>query len=156
MMDSTTAKKTPVWKKAAIIATMMTFIGGPLTGLMTYINLGLIDGFALAWLRSFAMSVLVMAPVGITMMALFDKLVTSLWPNLSQLKTNLIIGFMMAFVMESVMATMTTLSNIGTADMTMYISSWVSAFTTAIPLGLTVGLIMAITIKPRVQKIMRG
>jgi len=155
-MDSTTAKKTPVWKKAAIIATMMTFIGGPLTGLMTYINLGLIDGFALAWLRSFAMSVLVMAPVGITMMALFDKLVTSLWPNLSQLKTNLIIGFMMAFVMESVMATMTTLSNIGTADMTMYISSWVSAFTTAIPLGLTVGLIMAITIKPRVQKIMRG
>ena len=83
---NTSANKTPIWKKVAIIATMMAFIGGPLTGVMTYMNIGLIDGFALAWLKSFALSMLVMAPVGIIMMTLFEKLVTSLWPNLSKLK----------------------------------------------------------------------
>ena len=99
---------------------------------------------------------LVMAPVGIIMMTLFEKLVTSLWPNLSKLQTNLLIGVMMGIVMESVMVTMTTLSNVGIADMTVYFSAWKSAFTAALPLGLTVGLIMATTIKPRIQKIMRG
>ena len=153
---NSSANKTPIWKKVAIIATMMTFIGGPLTGVMTYMNIGLSDSFALAWLKSFALSMLVMAPIGIIMMTLFEKLVTSLLPNLSKLQTNLVIGVMMALVMESVMVTMTTLINVGTADITVYFSAWTSAFTAALPLGLTVGLIMATIIKPRIQKIMHG
>lgn len=148
--------KTPIWKKLAVIASMMTFIAGSLTGIMTYINLGLVDGFALAWAKSFAFSALVMAPVGMTMMALLDKLAKRLLPNLSTVATNITIGFIMAFIMESVMATMTTITNVGLADTSVYLSAWGAAFIAALPIGLTVGLFMSIFIKPHIQRIMQS
>ncbi|CAM2893407.1 DUF2798 domain-containing protein [Pseudoalteromonas distincta] len=79
-------KKTPLIYKILVIMSVITLIGGTLTGIMTYVNVGVTEQFYADWFTSFISAVLVMAPIGFVMMTLMHKLVNKLLPNGSELK----------------------------------------------------------------------
>ena len=71
-------KKTPLIYKILVIMSVITLIGGTLTGIMTYVNVGVTEHFYADWFTSFISAVLVMAPIGFVMMTLMHKLVAKL------------------------------------------------------------------------------
>ena len=71
-------KKTPLIYKILVMVSIITLIGGTLTGIMTYVNVGVTEHFYADWFTSFISAVLVMAPVGFVMMTLIHTLVAKL------------------------------------------------------------------------------
>lgn len=116
-------KKTPVIYKimVMVMVSIIVFVGGSLTGIMTYTNVGITEHLYMDWFTSFLSAVLVMAPVGLAMTALMNTLVAKLLPKASELKRNLVISVFMALTMESLMAFVTATNNIGFANMPYFI-----------------------------------
>lgn len=71
-------KKIPVIYKILVMVSIITIVGGSLTGIMTYVNVGVTERFYADWFTSFISTVLVMAPVGLVIMTLMQKLVNKL------------------------------------------------------------------------------
>lgn len=149
---STRSQKTSLAKKLLVMVPMITIIGGILTGVMTYMNIGFSDAFFYRWLTSFIFATLVMAPSGSLVMFLVNKIVKRLFQGLSETRQNLIFGVLMAFIMESLMALVTTINNIGLADLTQFLSAWMSALLMAIPVGLVLAVTMSLLIKPKIER----
>jgi uncharacterized membrane protein YkgB len=82
-----TLGKTPVIYKVLLVLGMMSVIGGTLTGVMTYMNVGYTDTFFTDWRNAF-LSALVVMPVGFIMMALLTKLFEKLFPDIHHHKRN--------------------------------------------------------------------
>ncbi|WP_249322871.1 DUF2798 domain-containing protein, partial [Pseudoalteromonas ruthenica] len=61
-------KKTPVIYKILVMVGIITIVGGSLTGIMTYVNVGVTEQFYADWFTSFISAVLVMAPICFVMM----------------------------------------------------------------------------------------
>lgn len=76
--DMALPKKTPVIYKILVMVSIITIVGGSLTGIMTYVNVGASEQFYTDWFTSFISAVLVMAPVGLVIMTLMHKLVNKL------------------------------------------------------------------------------
>ncbi|CAH9066537.1 hypothetical protein PSEHALCIP103_03605 [Pseudoalteromonas haloplanktis] len=104
-----------------VMVSIIVFVGGSLTGIMTYTNVGITEHLYMDWFTSFLSAVLVMAPVGLAMTALMNTLVAKLLPKASELKRNLVISVFMALTMESLMAFVTATNNIGFANMPYFI-----------------------------------
>ncbi|MCQ1058970.1 DUF2798 domain-containing protein [Photobacterium sp. DNB23_23_1] len=151
-----TQTKTPLIYKILVVLGMMTLMGGTLTGVMTYMNVGFTDTFLIDWLTSFLKTVLVMMPVGMVMMTLVTKLVTKLMPNASEHKRNLVVGLNMAVIMESIMAFTTTANNIGFSDLNQFTHSWLQGFFAALPIGLTLITLISLTIKPKIERFLKS
>ena len=152
----TEPKKTPLIYKILVIAAMMTTMGGTLTGVITYANLGYTSTFYMDWLTSFLTTVVVMMPSGFIFMMLISKLVGWLLPKQGAKTQNFVVGIIMAIVMESVMAFTTAANNIGFADSGVFLSAWFSGFIVALPVGLTLAVVMSMTIKPKLEKFMKS
>lgn len=151
-----TSNKPSVVAKVFVVASMMMAIGGTLTGVMTYMNIGFSDGFFSRWLSSFALAALFMVPVAMGMITLLTKLITRLLPDKSEKARNLLIGLIMAVVMESVMAFMTAANNIGFADLSTFTSGWFNGFLAALPVGLTIIVVMSMTVKPKIERFLKS
>ena len=149
-------KKTPLIYKILVVLGMMTLMGGTLTGVMTYMNVGYIDTFFADWFSSFLKTVLVMMPFGLLMMTLVTKLLGKLMPKASEKKRNLVVGLNMAVIMESMMAFTTTANNIGFDDMALFANSWLQGFLAALPVGLALITIISMTIKPKVERFLKS
>ncbi|MDX1727949.1 MAG: DUF2798 domain-containing protein [Pseudoalteromonas tetraodonis] len=80
-----TLKKTPVIYKILVMVMMITLVGGFLTYIMTYTNVGITDHFYMDWFTSFLSAVLVMAPIGLAMTAFMNVFVTKLLTTASEL-----------------------------------------------------------------------
>ncbi|WP_197480498.1 DUF2798 domain-containing protein [Marinomonas sp. SBI22] len=65
------------------------------------------------------------------------------------MKRNFVVGFSMAVIMESVMAFVTTLNNLGMTTASEFAHNWFGAFTLALPLCILFALMMTLFIKPR-------
>ncbi|WP_353505630.1 DUF2798 domain-containing protein [Vibrio sp. SCSIO 43136] len=148
--------KNPLWQKVMVIASMMTVMGGTLTGVMTYMNLGFSDSFFQDWATSFFTTTIFMMPIGFTMMNLVSKLVSKFMPNSSEKKVNLTVGLIMAVIMESLMAFSTAANNIGFNDLEHFVTSWAQAFAAALPVGITLMIIISMTIKPKIEEFLRS
>ena len=149
-------KKTPIIYKIMVMVSIIVFVGGSLTGIMTYTNVGITEHFYMDWFTSFLSAVLVMAPVGLAMTALMNTLVAKLLPKASELKRNLVISVFMALTMESLMAFVTATNNIGFANMRLFYTAWVEGLLAALPTGLTLMLVMSVTVKPKLERFLKS
>ena len=149
-------KKTPIIYKIMVMVSIIVFVGGSLTGIMTYTNVGITEHLYMDWFTSFLSAVLVMAPVGLAMTALMNALVAKLLPKASELKRNLVISVFMALTMESLMAFVTATNNIGYADMRLFLNGWAEGLLAALPIGLTIMLIMSVTVKPKLERFLKS
>ncbi|ASI92852.1 DUF2798 domain-containing protein [Vibrio mediterranei] len=147
---------TPILYKVLVIVSLMTVIGGTLTGVMTYMNVGLGETFYSDWLSSFALAAIVMMPLGMVMMTLLTKLANRLLPSKSTTFRNLIVGISMAVVMESLLAFVTAANNIGFADMTVFTNEWFKGVIAALPVGLTIMVVMSMTVKPKIETFLKS
>ena len=66
---------------------------------MTWKNIGFTDGFMGAWLSSFALCVLCIAPIGGAIAFMINRLVNLVFPRLSSVKKNIVFGLIMAVLM---------------------------------------------------------
>ena len=138
-------------QKVGIIASLVIVFGGLLTFIMTWINIGSSDNFTAAWLSSFALCVLCIAPIGGVIAFFVHRLVNAMFSHFSYIKQNLIFGFIMATVMESIMAIVTTINLRGFIALEKFISFWFSTFVCALPAGLVISVLMSLVIKPKLS-----
>lgn len=146
--------KKPLYQKILVIVCLVSFVGGSLTGIMTYVNVGFRESFFIDWLSSFAIAVLVTAPAGFLFMTIISKSLDKLLPNAHNTLRQVLTGIGMALVMESILAVSTTANLTGFTDTDAFISAWQQAFLAALPFGLCVGLIMSLVLKPKLDKFM--
>lgn len=147
-------QKTPFIYKVLVVLTMMCLIGGSLTAVMTYMNVGYSDTFIKDWLSSFLAACTVM-PVGFIMMGLMTKLIEKLLPNTAESKRNMLIGVVMAIIMESIMSFATAVNNIG-LNHTEFFTGWLNGFLAALPLGLTLITVISLTVKPKIERFLKS
>lgn len=153
---ATDDKRTPLYQKILVVIGMMTLMAGTLTGVMTYMNTGFNESFYLQWLQAFLTAAFVMAPVGFTTMSLLTIGIKRLLPNASETKRNLVIGLLMAVIMESLMAFTTTATTLGFADSALFFTGWLSGFLAALPVGLVLMVVVSATIKPKVERFLKS
>ncbi|MEZ9894739.1 DUF2798 domain-containing protein [Vibrio lentus] len=149
-------KGTPVLYKIMVMMSLMLTIGGSLTAVMTYMNVGFGEAFIGKWLSSLALVVVIMMPIGMVMMTLVTKLVAKVLPNYGEKARNLVVGLIMAFIMESIMALVTAANNIGFSDTSAFTSGWFNGFIAALPIGLTIMVVMSMTVKPKLERFMKS
>ena len=149
------AAKTPIIYKILLGLTLMGVIGGALTAVMTYMNVGYTETFFTDWRKAF-FSALTIMPVGIIMMGLLTKLFEKLLPDTHHHKRNLLIGGVMAVIMESILAFSTAASMIGFASKSEFLMGWFDGFIGALPVGLAIMVVMSLTIKPKIEAFMKS
>ncbi|KPL98919.1 DUF2798 domain-containing protein [Vibrio splendidus] len=149
-------KGTPVLYKILVMMSLMLTIGGSLTAVMTYMNVGFGEAFIGNWLSSLALVVVIMMPMGAVMMALVTKAVARVFTTYGEKVRNLIVGLIMAFIMESIMAFVTAANNIGFSDTSAFTSGWFNGFIAALPVGLTIMVVMSMTVKPKLDRFMKS
>ncbi|WP_186176576.1 DUF2798 domain-containing protein [Vibrio jasicida] len=152
--ELTQPAKTPLIHKIAVVLGMMTLMGGTLTGVMTYMNVGYSDSFFSDWLRSFLMAIVVLMPTG--MMRLMTKLVGKLFSRASEKQKNLVVGVFMALIMESVMAFITAANNIGFEDVSVFGTAWLKGLFAALPVAMVLMTITSMTIKPKIERFLKS
>lgn len=141
-------------KKIVIVASIILTLVGSLTFVMTYQNIGFGESFLLQWLSSLLLAATIMAPTGFIMMTLVSRTIKRLLPHTAEMKRNFATGFTMAIIMESIMALVTTLNNLGISNTAEFMQNWWGAFTLALPLGLVIALMMTVFVKPKLEKFM--
>jgi len=141
-------------KKILLIATIIFTIAGTLSGIMTLVKNGYNDAFFAIWARTFVTSALVMAPMGGVFSWLVHLLVSRFAGQLPTLAKNLLFGAGMALLMESVMATSTTLNTIGLTDVDTMAHTWLVCFSVAFPFGLGFSILMSLVLKPKIEHIL--
>ncbi|MEP7730553.1 DUF2798 domain-containing protein [Marinomonas primoryensis] len=136
-------------QKISIVASLVIAMGGTLTFLMTWRNIGFADHFMGAWLSSFALCVLCIAPIGGILSYLVHHLVNAILPRLSSMQRNIVFGLIMAIIMESVMAVVTTINLYGFLERGAFLNSWTTTLMSALPAGIVFSILMSIVIKPK-------
>lgn len=149
-------KKTPIIHKIFVILGMVTFMGGTLTGVMTYLNIGYNDTFFTQWVTSFFTAATTVIPLGLITMALLTKEAEKRLPKLSTKARDVLIGISMACIMESGMAFTTALNNIGLENRVAFFSAWLDGLLGALPIALVLMTITSMTIKPKVEKFLKN
>ncbi|MCC4790411.1 DUF2798 domain-containing protein [Vibrio splendidus] len=149
-------KGTPVLYKVLVMMSLMLTVGGSLTAVMTYMNVGFGEAFIGNWFSSLALAVVIMMPIGAVMMTLVTKLVAKVLPNYGEKSRNLVVGLIMAFMMESIMAFVTAANNIGFSDTSALTSGWFNGLIAALPIGLTIMVVMSMTVKPKLERFMKS
>ncbi|WP_028022392.1 DUF2798 domain-containing protein [Enterovibrio calviensis] len=148
--------KTPLYQKVLVVLCMMTVMGGSLTSVMTYINLGFTETFFTDWGSSFLLAAITVMPVGFLLMVLLTKLSHALLPNTRELKRNLLVGVSMALIMESGMAFTTAMNNVGFEGKGVFFDAWLDGVLAALPVALTLMLIISTTVKPKIERFMKS
>ena len=138
-------------KKILIIFSIVAVIGGTLTFVMTWKSIGFSPDFLTYWMKSFALCVVCIAPIGGVIAMLINKLLTLILPNISTVKMNIIFGLCMAVVMESIMAGITTANVNGFSDWNHFIYVWIASLLTALPIGIMFSIILSLLIKPKLE-----
>lgn len=140
-----------ILQKILIILSIVAVIGGTLTFVMTWKSTDFGPDFLTYWLKSFALCVACIAPIGGVIAMLINKALTVILPNASAVKMNIIFGLCMAVVMESIMAMITTINVDGFSDWNHFIYIWVASLLTALPIGIMFSILLSLIIKPRLE-----
>jgi hypothetical protein len=139
----------PRWRRLLPLFTVMPAIALVLSGVITWINLGWVDGFVGRWLKAFATALPVL-PLGlITLMAL-ERVLGPRLRSLPRVVAGVVLALCTASVMETLMAGVVTLSNQGVQP--DFLAQWAAAFWRSLPVGVLVGLLMTFVIKPRMAR----
>lgn len=139
----------PRWRRLLPLFTVMPVIALLLSGAITWINLGWVDGFVGRWLKAFA-TALPMLPLGLIALMTLERLLGPRLRSLPRVAAGVVLALSTAFVMETLMAGVVTLSNQGVQP--DFLAQWAAAFLKSLPLGVLVGLLMTFVIKPRMAR----
>lgn len=146
----------PLIQKIAILFTVMSTVAGILTGLMTWANTGFSESFLPNWGISYLKAVFVLLPFAFLLMGIFDQLLSRLLPGLAPLRRRVLLGLIMAMIMQSLMALMTAGTQAGFGDMALVGQLWINAFITAFPVGLVLALTLTTTVRPWLMAMLRA
>lgn len=138
-----------VLRRLVPLAIVFPLIGLPLSGIMTWANIGFTPDFLLRWMLSLASAVPVML-VAVFLLGGLAKIVGFLLSKRSSLVQKLVLAVLMALTMECLMTTVITMHNLGLS--TGFSHAWVTAFINALPVGIVLGLLMSFVIKPRIDR----
>ena len=138
-------------KKISVMILMMSFMGSIFIGIMTYVNIGFSDEFFSRWYSSLFFALLVMMPLGGTVMFIANKIVKMNFPNVKVIIQNILIGTIMALTMEAIMAIVTTMNINGYQSFFLFSSFWLKSYLTALPFALVMSPLMTIFVKPRMD-----
>ncbi|WP_051484681.1 DUF2798 domain-containing protein [Shewanella waksmanii] len=146
-----------IWlRKAALVLTMMLSMAASLTAVMTYVSVGSTDDFTHLWFSAFSTAVMTIMPAGILLMAALTKLANLWLAHLTSRMRSIIVGLLMALIMESGLALVTTLHHVGWQQPQLLLSSWVSTLISALPAAVVLMLLVSLTVKPRVERYLRS
>lgn len=146
---ATVTPAAPRWRRLLPLFTVMPAIALVLSGVITWINLGWVDGFTARWLGAFATALPVL-PLGlITLMAL-ERVLGPRLRTLPRVAAGVVLALCTASVMETLMAGVVTLSNQGLRP--DFAAQWATAFWRSLPVGVCIGLLMTFVIKPRMAR----
>ncbi|GEA50006.1 hypothetical protein VIN01S_08100 [Vibrio inusitatus NBRC 102082] len=149
-------KSTPLFLKVLAVIGIMILMGGSITGLMTYLNQGYSELFFAQWIRAFLTAAVTVMPLGFALMALLTKLAERYLPNSSEKVRNVLIGVIMAMVMESGMAFSTAINSVGVIDTSRLVNIWLETLISALPLALLLMAVVSITLKPKVERFLKN
>ncbi|WP_338624670.1 DUF2798 domain-containing protein [Agarivorans sp. OAG1] len=149
-------KSPPLFQKVLLVMAMMTAIGGSLTGVMTYLNLGYSPLFFSQWLSAFLLAASTIMPIGFLLMAAISKAAEKWLPKMQVQQRNIVVGVVMAVIMESGLAFSTTLNNLGLSNGADFLASWLQTLLTALPFALVLIITVSLTIKPRVERFLKS
>jgi hypothetical protein len=141
------------WRRLVPLFTIMPTICLILSGVITWLNLGWVDGFVGRWMRAFATALPVM-PLGLLTLVVLERVLgprLSVWPRVA---VQVVLALCAAVVMELLMASAVTLSNQGLSA--AFASQWATAFLRSLPAGVVISLVMAFLIKPRLARWMEA
>ncbi|KII76332.1 DUF2798 domain-containing protein [Vibrio renipiscarius] len=148
--------KTPIIQKIVVLLGMITLMGGTLTGVMTYGNVGYSESFWLDWLTSFLTAAVTVIPLGFALTVLLTKGAEKWLPNMAEGPRNALVGIAMAGIMESGMAFTTTLNNIGLENHSAFFTAWLNSLLGALPVALVLMITVSMTIKPKVEQFLKS
>lgn len=141
------------WRRLVPLFTVMPVICLILSGPITWLNLGWVDGFFGRWMLAFATALPVM-PLGMLTLLALDRVLAprlSAWPRVVAL---VVLSLCTAVVMELLMASAVTLSNHGLSA--AFPGQWAAAFLRSLPVGVLIGLVMGFVVKPRLARWMEA
>jgi len=141
-----------ILKKIAVMVPFVAFMTGIMTAAMTYFARSGDQAFLGAWLPTWAMAALLMAPIGLTMFFITGKMLNALLPNVSKVVLTIAQGVIMALVMESFMASITTYQVNGFDS--AFGGVWIKALLAGLPVAAVMSVLMTFFIKPRLEAFM--
>jgi hypothetical protein len=124
-----------------------------LSGVITWLNLGWVDGFVGRWMMAFGIALPVL-PLGLLTLVTLERLLgprLSVWPRVPG---QVALALCAAVIMEFLMASAVTLSNQGLTA--AFPGQWSSAFLRSLPVGVVISLLMGFLIKPRLARWMEA
>ena len=130
---------------------IMPSIALVLSGIITWINMGLSADFMTRWMRGFLSALPVMF-IAFGFMAVLERAVQRMFGNLHWIARKTILAFCTACMMEFLLSAAVTLSNRGLAE--GFLGAWSAAFIKSLPIGLCISLIMGFVVKPRIDRMM--
>ncbi|WP_413699558.1 DUF2798 domain-containing protein [Psychromonas sp. KJ10-10] len=139
-------------KKLLVPLTIMLSLIGTITAVMTYANLSPTQPFIDTWLTAFVFAFVVMLPIGIVILSAMTKLVNRFFSHLSVVSQRLIQGVMMAVVMESILALVTTAVNHDYQNLLHFVNLASTSFLYAIPVGISFACLMTFVLQPKLQR----
>lgn len=139
-------------QKIAVIATMVLIMTGIFTSVMTAWSRPVGTDFLTAWLPAWGIAICIMAPTGFIIYTLISLMLSRIAPSLTYHKKNIVIGILMAVVMESIMGTIVAVQLVGFS--TDFLAILGSNLIAALPFAIVVGVIMNLLIKPRLDRFM--
>lgn len=137
------------WRRLLPLFTLMPLIALILSGVITWINLGWVDGFHQRWLLAFVTALPVM-PFGLGTMLLLERVIGPRLKALPRVVGGVALSLCTAAVMETFMASAVTLSNQGFGP--DFPAQWATAFWRSLPVGVLISLLMGFLIKPRLAR----
>ncbi len=132
---------------------IMPTIGLLLSGFITWTNVGFSPDFLHRWMRGFLSALPVMV-LSFVLIGALDRVVQRIFAGLPQVLRKTILAFVTACMMEFLLASAVTFSNVGWSS--SFPAAWLAAFLKSLPLGLCIGLLMGFVVKPRIDRMLAG
>lgn len=137
-------------KKFIVLLPVAILAIGLFTAVMTSVTILPDQAFMPMWLRALTFAILLMLPLGV-IFYLVNKVVQRLFGSFSVIQRNLIHGLCMAFIMETILALVTTFNNLGWPSFDVFVKEASLSLVTALPIGIAMACLMSLVVKPRLE-----
>lgn len=138
-------------KKIVILLPVAMLMVGLFTGIMTSVSILPEQAFIPTWLKAFSFAFLIMLPMGGVLFYFANKVVQRVFASLSDVQRNLIHGLSMAFIMETILALVTTVNNRGFMAFDLFLKEVSLSLLAALPIGIAMACLMSLVIKPKLE-----
>lgn len=141
-----------ILKKISLMVSFILVMTGLITSVMTWFARSNGQGFFEVWLPTWAMVGFGLAPIGFTLFWGLGKLLDHALPHASYAVRTVLHGALMALIMESLMASVTTYQIQGfDGD---FAAIWLRALLAGLPVAAVMSVLGTLVIKPKLEAFM--